>query len=372
MVNETCYLSDQPQFMYRHITLLATFLFLTFVSSAQSVSENLVIITLDGMRWQEVFGGVDTALVNDKRFTKDSAEIMSGFWATDKAARREKLFPFLWATVASNGQVYGNRNEGNYANVSNPYRFSYPGYNEIFTGYADTAVNSNEKVPNPNINVLEYINHQPVFKGKVAAFATWDVFPFILNAKRSGLLVNADVDTFHFSSPSFQLLNDMQFLSAKPLGVRLDVTTYLAAREYAKMFHPRVLYIAFDETDDYAHEGEYDQYLKSAHAADAMIADLWKTLQAMPQYKGTTTFIITCDHGRGDSIKKEWTSHGKNIAGADEIWMAVMGPGIKAKGEIRTHSQIYQAQFAQTFASLLGLKFTANHPVASAIDLNKQ
>ncbi|MFL5808880.1 MAG: alkaline phosphatase family protein, partial [Flavisolibacter sp.] len=289
------------------------------------------------------------------------------FWSDDVSERRKKLMPFFWSNVAEKGQVYGNRKLGNYANVMNRYSFSYPGYNEIFTGFPDTAVNSNDKIPNKNINVLEFINRQPGYKGKVAAFTTWDVFPYILNSKRSGLYVNADVDSLKFNLPAFKLINDMQFLAAKPLDVRLDIFTYMAAREYLKTYKPKLLYIAFDETDDFAHEALYDQYLKSAHAQDAMIADLWKIIQSMPEYKNKTTLIIACDHGRGDKIKKEWTSHGEKIQGADQIWMAFMGKGIETKGEIKESGQLYQAQLAQTIAALLGMKFTANHPVEKEI-----
>jgi hypothetical protein len=335
--------------------------------SQEEHAQNIVIITLDGMRWQEVFGGIDTAIVKDKRFTKDSAGIMQTFGGRDEAERRQKLFPFLWTSVVQQGQVHGNRWRNSKVNVKNRYRFSYPGYNEIFTGYPDTAVNSNDKVLNKNGNVLEFLNSQPGLKGKVAVFSSWDVFPYILNRQRSGLYVNADVDTFHFPSPSFQLLNEMQFLTAKPLDLRPDLITYMAAKQYLKEFKPRVLYIAFDETDDFAHAGEYDQYLKSAHAEDGMIADLWKTIQSMPEYRNKTTFIIACDHGRGDAVKSEWTSHGEKIKGADEIWMAFLGTGIAAKGEIKSNEQLYQAQLAQTIASLMGFTFIVNHPVEAKI-----
>ena len=319
------------------------------------------------MRWQEVFDGVDSAIVNNKEFTRDSAGIMEKFWSDDPVQRREKLFPFLWSTVRNKGQIYGNRNYGNYANVVNRYKFSYPGYNEIFTGYPDTLVNSNDKNFNQNVNVLEFINRQKDFKGKVAAFTTWDVFPYILNAPRSGIYVNADVDTLKFKTPAFQLINDIQFLTSRPLDVRPDVLTYIAAREYLKTYKPKVLYIAFDETDDYAHSAMYDQYLKSAHAQDAMIADLWKVVQSLPQYRNNTTMIITCDHGRGDKVKKEWTSHGEKINDADEIWMAFLGKGIEAKGEVKEKGQIYQAQLAQTIATLLGLNYKASHPIQKSI-----
>lgn len=340
---------------------------ITLTTFSQQKTENLVIVTLDGMRWQEIFGGVDSAIIVNKKFTNDSEQVTKNFWSDDVNERRKKLFPFLWTTIASNGQLYGNRNLGCEVNNANPYKFSYPGYNEIFTGYPDTAVNSNDKIPNKNENVLEYINKQKGYAGKVAAFTTWDCFPYILNKWRSGIYVNADVDTLKFNTPQLQLINDMQFLTTRPIDVRPDVFTYFAAREYLKTYKPKVLYIAFDETDDFAHAGLYDQYLKSAHAEDAMIADLWNILQSMPQYKNKTTLIVTCDHGRGNKNKDEWTSHGEKIEDAGQIWIAAIGPDTKPLGEVKNNETLYQRQLATTFASLLGFDFKPQHPVMQPI-----
>ncbi len=252
-------------------------------------------------------------------------------------------------------------------NNANPYKFSYPGYNESFTGYPDPEVNSNDKILNKNSNVLEFLNRQKGFEGRIAAFSTWDVFPYILNKWRNGIYVNADVDTLHFKTPGFDQLNTMQFLSAKPLGVRLDILTYMAGKEYLQNFHPRVLYIAFDETDDFAHEGLYDQYLNSAHAEDAMIADLWNTIQSMPDYQNKTTILITCDHGRGDKIKEQWRDHGEKIEDAGHIWIATIGPAVHTTGEIKTVAPLFQKQLAPTMAALLGFHFTPDHGTAAAI-----
>jgi hypothetical protein len=356
----------------RYYLFVIVFVFSAIIVSAQPrKTENLVIVTLDGMRWQEVFKGVDEVLMNDSIYNRDRKGMKEKFWADSEDERRKKLFPFLWNTVASKGKIYGNRRYGNYVNNANPYWFSYPGYNEIFTGYADTSVNSNDKIWNKNENVLEYINKQKGYAGKVAAFATWDVFPYILNEKRSGMYVNADVDTLSFSQPALQLLNDMQFLTTRPIGVRPDIITYMAAREYLKAYRPKVLYIAFDETDDFAHAGMYDQYIGSAYSQDAMIADLWKTIQAIPQYNNKTTLLITVDHGRGDKVKDNWKHHGSKIEDANEIWLAIMGPDTKAGGEQKQATQLYQEQIAATIASLLGMKFQTNHPVAKPIsDIN--
>jgi len=349
------------------IVLSCLFFCFSVLLSAQNNTQNLVIVTLDGMRWQELFGGVDTAIIKNKTFTKDSANLAQQFWSSDIKERRAKLFPFIWNQLAQKGQVYGNRNLGNLVDNANPYKFSYPGYNEIFTGYPDLKANSNDKIWNPNENVLEFIHRQKGFEGKVAAFSTWDVIPYILNKKRSGIYVNADKDSLLFQNPSLKLLNDMQSLTTRPIGVRPDVFTYFAGREYLKAYHPRVLYISFDETDDFAHGGMYDQYINSAHAEDAMIGDLWQTLQSDPMYKNKTTLVITCDHGRGDAIKENWQHHGEKIMDAGQIWIAVMGPDTITMGEVTTKQTNFQKQLAATFAALLGLNFTANHPVAAPI-----
>ena len=353
---------------FHSLSVLLISFFITAQIFAQSKTENIVIVTLDGMRWQEVFGGADSSILRNSKYTKDFEGTSQKFWSANLEERRKKLFPFLWNTVAHYGQLHGNRKLDSKVNNANPYKFSYPGYSEIFTGFPDSSVNSNDKIKNKNTNVLEFINQQALYNGKVAVFSTWDVFPYILNKWRSGIYVNSDVDSLKFKSENLKLINDMQFLSAKPLDVRLDIFTYLAAREYLKAYQPKVLYVAFDETDDFAHGGEYDQYLKSANAEDAMIADLWHYIQSSPVYKGKTTLIITCDHGRGDIKKDDWRHHGEKIQEAGQIWIAAIGPDTKAIGEVKVSEQLYQKQFASTFAKFLGYSFTANHPVADPIE----
>jgi arylsulfatase A-like enzyme len=105
----------------------------------------------------------------------------------------------------------------------------------------------------------------------------------------------------------------------------------------------------------------------AAHAEDNMLADLWSLLQQMPEYKNKTTLIVTTDHGRGDIDRNDWRHHGEKIKEADQIWIAAIGSGIPAKGEINKADQIYQSQIAATIAELLGKKFIANHPAAPAI-----
>ena len=343
---------------------------LTVADAQMHKTENIVIVTLDGMRWQEIFNGLDSALVNNSTYTRDKDNLKDHFDANVVSDKRKKLMPFFWNTIAQKGQLYGNRNLNNYVDVANAYKISYPGYNELLTGYPDPEIKSNDKKPNPNVTVLEFLNKQKNYVGKVAAFATWDRFPYILNEERSGIYVNADNDTLPLTFPDARLFNTINGITPRPLGCRPDVITYLYAKEYLKEKKPKALLISFLETDYAAHNGMYDLYITGAHAEDAMIEDLWNTLQSIKQYKDKTTLIITCDHGRGDKIKDEWTHHG-GLIDSGGTWIAVIGPDSPALGEVSNGEHIYQKQIAPTIGKLLGVNFipkdTTSLPVETII-----
>jgi hypothetical protein len=266
--------------------------------------------------------------------------------------------------------LYGNRWLQSNVNVHNPYQLTYPGFSEMLTGYVNPEITSNQLVINKSNNVLEMINREKGFEGKVALFATSDLFPFLMDKKNSKVYVNADSDSLLPDSPESRLLNEMQRLTAKPTTERPDLLTYFAAREYVKNYKPRVLYLALGETDAFAHNGNYDQYLETALAEDNMIKSFWTMVQSIPQYKDKTTLLITCDHGRGDMVKQQWTSHGPDITGSGEIWIAAMGPLTKGYGEMKGHPGIHQEQLAATMAAVLGLSYKpVTHVAASPIKL---
>ncbi len=324
----------------------------------QTKTENVILITLDGFRWQEVFNGADSAFIKQQQHLKDP-KLKEKFWRDGLTERRKALLPFFWNVIAAKGQLYGNRPLGNKANVTNNQWFSYPGYNELLTGKADNErIHSNDKIYNPNTNVLEFINGQAGFKGKVAAYTSWDVFPFILNDKRNGLPVNAGlVEAKVNINETEKTMNKLMATLPNPLGdVRLDAFTFYYGFEYLKKNKPKVMYFAFDETDDFAHAGEYGAYLNSAHYTDGFINELWAYLQFEPTYKNKTTLIITCDHGRGND-SKTWKDHGQKTPESDQVWFAIIGPDTPANGEMKNEDQFFQNQIAKTLTTFLGLDF---------------
>ncbi len=332
---------------------------------------NVVVITYDGLRWQEVFGGAD-----ERRIAPDGVEgNLSGvlrrkYGADTPEKRREILLPFLWKTIAKKGQIFGDADAGSLARVINGHNFSYPGYSEMLTGIADPKIDSNAKRNNPNTNVLEWLEKQSAFKGKVAAFASWDVIPFVLNVERSGLPVNAGWMPFTESADRdrLKLINQIQADTPRHWdGVRFDTFTYHGAVEYIEKHTPRVLFISFGETDDWAHENKYKEYLESALRTDRLIEQVWDLLQSIPQYRGKTTLLLCTDHGRGDLA--DWTDHGAETPGSDRIWAAALGEGVPAKGVVK-NTPITQGQIAATVATLLELDFRAtNSAIAPPLSL---
>lgn len=343
----------------RHLTTSFFLLFLLQNSIAQE-TENVILISLDGLRWQELFNGADSLLIDDSGYVESPEALVQEFWNDDPLIRRKVLMPFFWEVIAQEGQLYGNREYGNKVDCTNQMWFSYPGYNEILTGFADDQnITSNAKINNPNTTILEYLNNQKTYEGKVAVFGSWDVFPYIINTERSGIPINAGFGkaTGELTEKEI-LLNKIQDEIRGPWGsVRLDVFTHHYAMEYMKKNKPRVIYIAYGETDDFAHDGEYDQYLKSAHQTDAYIRELWDFAQSDSQYKNKTTLIVTTDHGRGTAPKSTWKDHGNRIPDAGEIWIAILGPDTKALGEVKTEGQLYQSQVARTVVEALGEKY---------------
>lgn len=344
-------------------------LLLSVTATAQTPGKtrNIFIITTDGFRWQEVFTGADSALLNDTEYVQDTTLTRQMFWSPSPEERRRKLMPFFWDVIAGQGQLYGNRLWDNNVNVKNFYKISYPGYNEILTGYADPVPIPNTPVRNRNTTILEYLNHQEAYQGKVVAFSSWNVMPYILNEQRCGFPVNAGYEMLPETTDSTnQLINQLQQQVAHKNNTRHDLLTYASAREYISQHHPRVLFLSLGETDEHAHHGQYDLYLQKANAVDRMIAELWYQVQTDPFYKDNTTFIITTDHGRG-KVGSAWKGHGFWVKGSGEAWLAMLGAGIPAAGELKTAQQVWQKQIAATIAMLLGESFETEHLAGAPI-----
>jgi hypothetical protein len=356
----------------RHIITAASFLLLLALAATaagQGKTENVILITLDGARNQEIFGGLDLEVLKSK--TKDGkvegTPLYKKYYAETPEKRREKLMPFFWGTLMKqSGSIAGNRGMGSAAMTTNKLFFSYPGYSEILTGQAhDDVIKSNDKMRNPYPSVLEFLKRKLKLDAKqVAAFASWDTIDFIVEREAGSVTSNAGAEPYDHPDPEIKLLSRLQKETPAPWdGVRYDYYTFRFAMAHLKHYQPRALYISFDETDDWAHDGRYDKTLDALNRYDGYLRELWDYLQSDARYKGKTSIIITVDHGRGPT-PQDWSDHGEKVPEAQYIWIAFISPDSPLRGEWKNKETIYQNQIAATLCNLLNLDYAENNPSA--------
>ena len=350
------------------LALVAPALFSQVASSHKT--QNVILVMIDGMRWQEVFNGADPALIKEARRTRVPGDIDDSLRDADQdflqataEQRRAALMPFLWGTVAKQGQIFGNRKLKSDSHVMNWLNFSYPGYAETLNGFVDERINSNEYGPNPDQTVFAWLNAKPEFAGKVAAFGAWEAFNDIFNKAHCGFDVNAGWDPFTAipETPELAAVNKRKLKGERVWPSEpFDDMPFGTAMEYIKAKKPRVLFLGLGEPDEWAHKQSYGRYLRSAHDDDGYIGRLWQLVQSMPEYKDKTTLIILPDHGRGEG--DNWNDHGERFPEASETWMAFIGPDTPALGERSHVHAVTESQIAATLAALLGEDYHAAIP----------
>ena len=319
----------------------------------------LVVITIDGLRWQEVFEGAEENILSDSKQVRDVELYRKTYWRSTPEERREVLMPFVWNTVAKQGTIIGNRNKNSMMQVANKTNISFPGYCEMMTGMVDEAITSNDPVNNPHGNVLEVANKDPRYKGSVVMYGSWKSTRFAIHNEPAGIpaSVSYEKNIAKKQTPRIKLAERM--LEGMPHFWRsehFDAFTYAFALETLLNDHPKVMWISFGDCDEWAHARKYDLYLDGAKGTDAFIRDIYEACEADKFYRGKTTYLITCDHGRG--FGNEWTNHSSGTKGSEATWIMLLGKGIEAKGETSECGIFYTKQIAATITSILGITFT--------------
>jgi hypothetical protein len=325
-------------------------------------TRNVILITLDGARTQEIFGGLDDAVfraqLTKEKKTPEQSDVYKRFAGATPEERRRKLMPFFWDTwMAQHGSIGGNRARNSTFQLTNTHRFSYPGYNEILTGTArDKEIDSNDKKRNPFPTVLDFLKERLSLQTpQVAAFTGWDVGPYIATHREGSIVANGGYMAYESADPFIKRLNAMQFEALTGWDtVRHDYFTFHFALAHLAAARPRVLYLMLGETDDWSHDRRYDRVLQTLALTDAWFKELWTWLQSQDDYRDKTTILITTDHGRGNT-PDDWHNHGEKIEGAQYTWLAAIGPDFAPRGEWRDTPTAHTNQVAATMAAVLGV-----------------
>lgn len=279
----------------------------------------VIIITIDGTRWQDVFNGTDSMLSH--RPNIPAREIM----------------PNLYHFFVDNGTVIGQKS---LMIASNPAHVSLPGYLEIMRGYQTLDCSNN----NCEISTISTII--PDYFQNPAVFSSWE--------KISKIFINHSNVVYScgrsFRSSNFPpILDDQSFVASDfnyDFQYRPDSLTQSEALSYFSLNHPDFLWVALGNTDEYAHTNNYDKYIEALKSADSFIGNLMKDPNI-----NNYIIIVTVDHGRGN----DWTSHGSDSESA-KVWLMMRGPNIPIQNLYFNNT----VSLANIFPIILYLKNNSN------------
>jgi len=350
--------------MTGRMALQITFLSLLLAAPLQAEplqTRNVILLTLDGVRSQEIFGGLDeTIAVHDaKQVYSEIGDVRSRYPGSTAEQRRAALMPNFWNKLAPQGQVFGNAAYDNHVKVQNRVLSSTPGYVEMMTG-GPKVVSANEERRYPWLTAMEVAKQQlGLDYHQVAQVGSWSGYSLAAASRDDAFLTVGTFDSVPASWTTPEL-DDLAALRREVMGLWSegsdDMLSFRMAHAYLKAQQPRVLWIALVNSDDWAHADRYDRYLDYLHRVDSLIGELWQTVQTTEAYRDKTTLIITTDHGRGLQ-GSDWSEHDISIPGSEAIWLAVIGPDTPNTGEATTAGTAYQGQVAATLLHYLGVDY---------------
>lgn len=277
---------------------------------------NVVLIVLDGIRTEEFFIGINP-------------------YAKQRGAShaRDRLFPFLWGRLAANSagsasaetRVFGDRfgkGRGDPAaqdrRIDNTYGISLPAYADLLGGVRQIGVRSNKfdgRLPNPT--VPDRLLKHGLGDGDMAIFSSWKHIASVVSAMPP---VGFHVDTGRKAGDGRPRWKDARF----DRDLQKALMAHLRERDKRDAGALRFLFVAYNDSDEWAHIGNYGRYIQAIRRQDAYIRELYNYLENQPGYRGQTLYIVTTDHGRGRG--RHWKSHGR-VPGSQYVWALLHAPG---------------------------------------------
>lgn len=283
--------------------------------------DTVVLVTLDGVRRQEIWDGVDDALAL-------RAKLPEGF-----ARDARELTPNLHRLFFDEGVAIGDPRAPGGIVATGSRHMSMPGYVELTTGAATTC-GDNACAP----DLRETIADAAAVDGdraRVAVFGSWSEIARAA-ASRPHLIT---VETTRAPGEAGYSLPGGD-------GYRLDHGTSARALAHLAAHRPRFLWVALGDTDERAHAGDYRGYLEALREADRFVGDLARTLDAGGR---RAAIFVTADHGRDPGFR----DHGGPDSAA--VWLLARGASIPRRGAIATASTRRLCDVAPTLRVLLGL-----------------
>jgi hypothetical protein len=307
----------------------------------------VVLLAVDGVRWQEVFDGVDPELA-DAHGLKEGERLGA-----------ETLMPNLHALADDGGVLFGAPGSTGAIFASGPELVSLPGYAEILTGRRASGCRDNGCGQTTKATLADEIRSAPGARATdVAVVTSWPDIGRVaaqrpdriaMSTGRSGGLTRELLR----SDPVARALADEAARAQAAPGVgdfRPDRYTARIAVRYLETERPRFLFVALGEPDEYAHKGDYRGYLRAVRHADLVVGEIARLLDERAREGARTVLIVTADHGRAS----DFANHGQAHPESARVFLLAWG-SLVSKDRFEALGERRLADIAPTLRLLFGL-----------------
>jgi hypothetical protein len=300
----------------------------------------VVVVTLDGVRWQDVFHGSDPALSGRPSVPADA------------------LMPRTRQLVATRGVALGATRAGcGRVHTAGGSNVSLPGYIEIFTGRASRCLDNHCRQVSTSV-LDDAARAAGGGGGGAASIGAWDMLANAVTGGGAGVVVSAGRNW-----PS-ELALDAEGRLAELVAAgqradpypghgnyRPDAETAAIALEYYRVAAPALFHIGLGDTDEYGHRGDYLAYLDALKHADAVIGAVADLLDTMGETGAKTTVIVAPDHGRNS----DFLHHGLFHPESGRAFVLAFGGPVPPRGVACPSRDLTLADIAPTIRVLMGL-----------------
>lgn len=305
----------------------------------------VVVVALDGVRHQDVFGGVDANLA--KKYGVPPERVVSG----------AQLMPHLHELM-QRGAALGAPGAGSPISASGPDFVSLPGYSEILTGSTQSGCFDNACSGTRVPSIADELASQAHGGWHAAIITSWpDIARVAAQSSRvavsSGRHGGATRSWFATSPAARAALGAAEDAAPWPGqgDFRRDRWTADLALAYLAEQNPNFMFVSLGEPDEFAHQGSYAGYLDALQQSDQRIGQLAAALDERARQGVRTALFVTTDHGRADGFR----DHGREHAESARVWLVASGSAIGARGWVSAPAPRRLADIAPTIRQLFGL-----------------
>lgn len=304
----------------------------------------VVLVVIDGVRWQDVYQGVDPDLA--KTYMLPPREVLGV----------SELVPNLHRLATEDGLAFGAPGVGEAMFASGPNYVSQPGYIEMFSERRAFGCLSNDCPKTTEPTFVDAIAEST--SGSAAVIASWEIIGRAAAVHPERLVVSTGQSRgenqaqLRVNAHAARSLEMGRIAAAWPGHgeYRSDKYTREIALEYLEARRPRFLFVGLGDTDEYAHLGDYRGYLRALHEADATVGRILETLERMGDDGRNTTVLVTTDHGR----ERGFVSHGGFAPESSRVWM-IAGGNVRPEGRVALDAPAHLSDVGPTVRELMGM-----------------